>query len=75
MLLNQDFYFLLHHQTFLLSFFKSNKLASIKACLASPVALLSEYLKNLKSSNRYPLLKYFRINSESNLLSTLEIAL
>ena len=53
-------------------FFKSNKLASIKASLAPPAALFCEYLKNL---NRDPLLKYFPINSEFNLLSTLEIAL
>ena len=37
-----------------MSFFMSNKLASIKACLAPPVALFCEYLKNLKSSNRDP---------------------
>ena len=53
-----------------MSFFKSDNLTSIKACLAPPVALLCEYLKNLKSYNRDPL-KYFLINSESNLLSTL----
>ena len=58
-----------------MSFFKLNKLASIRACLAPPVALFCEYLKNLKSSNRELLLKHFLINSESNLLSTLEIAL
>ena len=58
-----------------MSFFKSSKLASIKACLAPPVALVCECLKNLKSSNRDPLLKYFLINSESNLLSTLGLAL
>ena len=42
-----------------MSLFKSNKLASIQACLAPSVD---------------PLLKYFLINSESDLLSTLEIA-
>ena len=64
-----------HINIFLMSFLKSNKLASIKVCLASPVALFCEYLKNVKSSNRDPFLKYFVINSGSNLLSTLEIAL
>ena len=48
-------------------FFKSDKLTSSKACLAPPAALLCEYLKNLKSSNRDPLLKSFLINSECNL--------
>ena len=57
-----------------MSFFKSDKLTSIKACLAPPVALFCEYLKILKSPNRDPLLKYFLINEESNLLSILEIA-
>ena len=57
-----------------MSFFKSDKLTSVKACLAPPVALFCEYLKNLKSSNGDSFLKYFLINSESNLLSTLEIA-
>ena len=76
MLLNQDFYFLFHNQTYFLCPFLSqiNKLTSIKACLAPLVALFCEYIKNLKRSNRDSLLKYFLINSESNLLSTLEIA-
>ena len=46
----------------------------MKACLALSIVLFCEYLKNLKSFNRDPLLKYFLINSESNLLPTLEIA-
>ena len=40
-------------------FLKSDKLTSIKACLASPVALFCEYLKNLKGSNKDPFVKVF----------------
>ena len=57
-----------------MSFFKSNNLASIKDCLVPAINLLCEYLKKLKSFYRDPLLKYFLINSESNLLPTLGIA-
>ena len=54
-----------------MSFFKLNKLASIKVCVALLIVLVRESLKYLKSSNLDLLLKFFLINAESNLLSTL----
>ena len=56
-----------------MSFLKFNKLLSTKVSLALLITLLYEGFEYLKSFNSDSSLKYFLINSWSNLLSTLEI--